>query len=122
MSFLKKLLPTREETGLGEAAMSEANATVESVLSEEHLEKKRKYTHFTPKQRAKTAKYSLEYGNTAAVRHFSKDFSFLGEYTVSTCYIIFSEITFFVTLPANDLHWPELFMLIHTYRSDLHSS
>ena len=35
MSFLKKSLPTSEETGLGEAAVSEANATVESVLSEE---------------------------------------------------------------------------------------
>ena len=39
MSLLKclkrKSLPTSEETGLGEAAMSEANAAVESVLSEE---------------------------------------------------------------------------------------
>ena len=37
---------------MGEAAMSEANAAVESVLSEEHSggnsQKKRKYTHFTP--------------------------------------------------------------------------
>ena len=46
-------------------------------------------------QRAKIAKYASECGNTAAVRHFSKDFSFLGECTVSTCYIIFSEITFY---------------------------
>ena len=39
MSLLKylkrKSLPTIEETGLGEAATSEANAAVESVLSEE---------------------------------------------------------------------------------------
>ena len=46
-------------------------------------------------QRAKIAKYTSECGNTAAVRHFSKGFSFLGECTVSTCYIIFSEITFY---------------------------
>ena len=32
---LKKSLPTSEETGWGEAAMSEANAAIESVLSEE---------------------------------------------------------------------------------------
>ena len=30
-------------------------------------------------QRAKIAKYTTECGNTAAVRHFSKDFSFLEE-------------------------------------------
>ena len=52
--------------------MSEANATVKSVLSEEQSGgKKRKYTHFTPTQRAKIAKYASECGNTAAVRHFN---------------------------------------------------
>ena len=49
----------------------------------------RKYTHFTPQHRAKIAKYASECGNTAAVRHFSKDIPFLGESTVSTCNIIF---------------------------------
>ena len=87
MSLLKylkqKSLPTSEETGLGEAATSEANDAVESVLSEEQSGgKKRKYTHFTPLQRAKIAKYASECGNTAAVRHFNKDFPFLGESTV----------------------------------------
>ena len=41
-------------------------------------EKKRKY-NFTPQKRAKIAKYALECGNTAADRHFSKEFPFLGE-------------------------------------------
>ena len=71
--------------------MSEANAAVESVLSEEQSggNSQKKYTHFTPQQRAKIAKYASECGNTAAVRHFSKDFPFLGESTISTCNIIF---------------------------------
>ena len=37
-------------------------------------QKKRNYTHFTLQHRAKID--SLECGNTAAVRHFSKDFPF----------------------------------------------
>ena len=78
----RKSLPTSEETGLGKAATSEANAAVESVLSEEQSGgKKRKYTHFTPLQRAKIAKHASESGYTAAVRHFNKDFP-LGESTV----------------------------------------
>ena len=40
-------------------------------------------------QRAKIAKYALECGNTAAVRHFRKDFSFLGECTVSMLHYFF---------------------------------
>ena len=40
-------------------------------------------------QRAKIAKYASECGNTAAVRHFSKDVSFLGECTVSTLHYFF---------------------------------
>ena len=63
----------------------EANATVEAVLSEDQSggdKRKRKYTHFTPQQRAKIAKYAAECGNTAAVRHFNQDFPSLGESTV----------------------------------------
>ena len=89
----QKSLPTSEETGLGEAELSEANAVLESVFSEEqsggNSQKKRKYTHCTPQHRSKIAKYALEFGNIAAVRHFSKDFPFLGESTINTCYIIF---------------------------------
>ena len=58
--------------------MSEANAAVESVLSEEqsggNSQNYKKYTHFTPQHRAKIAKYASEY---SCVRHFSKEFSFL---------------------------------------------
>ena len=43
-------------------------------------------------QQRAIAKYASECGNSAAVRHFSKVFFFLGECTVSTCYIIFSEL------------------------------
>ena len=73
--FKKKSLPTSEETGLGEAMTREANAAVEAVLSEDQSggdkHRKRKYTHFTPQQRAKIAKYAAKCGNTAAVRHFN---------------------------------------------------
>ena len=61
-------------------------------------QKKRKYTHFTPQHRAKIAKYSSECGNTAVVRHFSKDFPFLGESTVSICNVIFLLSTFEITI------------------------
>ena len=63
-------------------------------LSGGNSQKKRKYTHFTSQQRAKIAKYASECGNTAAVRHFSKYFPFLGGSTVSTCNIIFLLLAF----------------------------
>ena len=77
--FQRQSLPTSKETGLNEVATKEANASVEKVLEElqngrekgESTSKKRKYTHFTPEQRAKIAKYAAESGNTAAVRHTS---------------------------------------------------
>ena len=85
--FQRQSLPTSQETGLGEVATKEANASVENVLEErqngsEKAGQKRKYTHFTPEQRAKIAKYAAESGNSAAIRHFKKEFSTLGESTV----------------------------------------
>ena len=83
--FQRQSLPRSEETGLGEVLTKEANTAVERVLEEDRNGaegRKRKYTHFTPEQRAKIGKYAAEYGNTASVRHFSKEFSTLGESTV----------------------------------------
>ena len=84
--FQRQSLPTSSETGLGEVATAEANASVQKVLEEQRGEaekgRKRKYTHFTPEQRAKIAKYAAESGNTAAVKHFKKEFATLGESTV----------------------------------------
>ena len=83
--FQQQSLPRSEETGLGEVLTKEANTAVERVSEEERNGaecRKRKYTHFTPEQRAKIGKYAAEYGNTASVRHFSKEFSTLGESTV----------------------------------------
>ena len=64
---------------------NEANAAVERILEEKQNGAKvgkRKYTHFPPEQRAKIAKYATKCGNTATVRHFSKDFPTLRESTM----------------------------------------
>ena len=55
---------------------------MKKVLEEEGnraSRRKWRYTHFTPEARAKITKYTAQCGNTAAVKHFSKDFSNLGE-------------------------------------------
>ena len=44
--------------------------------------RKQKYTHFTPEDRVKIAKYAAQSGNTVAVKHFAKEFPSLGENTV----------------------------------------
>ena len=83
--FQRQSLPNTKETGLGEVITNEANAAVERVLEKERngaKGRKRKYTHFTPEQRAKIAKYAAKCGNTVTVRHFRKEFPTLGESTV----------------------------------------
>jgi hypothetical protein len=82
--YKRQSLPTCEETGLGEVTTKEVNAAVEKIVEEQPKKpgQKHQYTHFTPEQRAKIAKYASECGNTAAVRHFKKEFSTLGESTV----------------------------------------
>ena len=62
--------------------MNEANDTGERILKEEQdggSGRKRKYMHFTPKQRVKKAKYAVECDNTVTVRYFSEEFPTLGE-------------------------------------------
>ena len=62
--FQKQSLPTRN------AVRREVNIAVQKVLEEERNEacgRKQKYTHFTPEDRAKIAKYAAQCGNTAAV-------------------------------------------------------
>ena len=83
--FQRQSLPNSKETGLGEVITNEANAAVERVLEKERNDvkgRKRKYIHFTPERRAKIVKYSAECGNTAIIRHCSKEFPTLGESTV----------------------------------------
>ena len=86
-SYFKRLsLPTSTETGLPETLTKEANTTLERILEEERNHgasgRKQKYTHFTLEPRAIIAKYAVQYGSSAAVRHFSKEFTSLGESTV----------------------------------------
>ncbi len=81
--FQWQSLPMSKETSLDEVATKEANTSVERVLKERQKRRQKcKYTHFTPEQRAKIAKYAAESGNSAAVRHFKKEFPTLGESTV----------------------------------------
>ena len=84
--FKKQSLPSSNKVELPDAIRKEVNSAVQKFLEEERNEangRKRKYTHFTPEDRAKIAKYAAQCGNTAAVKHFAKEFSSLGE-TVSS--------------------------------------
>ena len=78
--FQQHSLPRSSNAGLEEALTKEANAAVKQV-AEEELNRatgcKCKYVHFTPKQRTKIAKYTVQCGYTADTRHFSKEFSLL---------------------------------------------
>lgn len=66
--FKRKSLPKSNETGLGETVTKEANAAVERVMEAATTSntanaatgRKRKYTHFTPEQRAKIARYAVQ--------------------------------------------------------------
>ena len=80
--YFKPVLPSKESTGISEAATKEANAAVKEVLEEKRQPKKRKYQQFTPEQRAKIGKYAAENSNASAVRKFSGEFEALGESTV----------------------------------------
>lgn len=75
--FKRQSLPNSNNTGLGDALTKEANATVQRVTEEGTTLKGRK-RNFTPEQKGQ----DCECGNTAAARHFSKDFPTLGEITV----------------------------------------
>ena len=71
--FQKQSLPTSNEVELPDAVRREVNSAMQEVLDEERngaSGRKRKYTHFTPEDRAKTAKYAAQCGNTVAVKHF----------------------------------------------------
>ena len=82
--FQRVTLLTSDETGLGEAVTKEVNHAVERILNEQNEvpTRKRKYTHFSPENRAKIAKYASQCGKAVAARHFRKDFPNLGESTV----------------------------------------
>ena len=74
--FQKQSLPTSNEVELPDAVRREVNSTMQKVLEVETngaSERKRKYTHFTPEDRAKIAKYAVQCGNTAAVKHLAND-------------------------------------------------
>ena len=80
--YFKPLLPSKESTGIGEAATKEANAAIQRVLESEREGRKRKYQHYTPEQRAKIGRFAAENTNAAAVRKFKSEFESLGESTV----------------------------------------
>ena len=72
--FQKQSLPTSNEVELPDAVRREFNSTVQKVLEEERSGvsgRKRKYTHFTPEDWTKIAKYTAQCGNTVAVKDFA---------------------------------------------------
>lgn len=84
--FKRQSLPTSAETGLPEAITREAKTAVEMVLEKKHggtsAGSKRKYTHLATEARARITKYMVECGNSATVRHLSREFPLLKESTV----------------------------------------
>ena len=58
--FQSATLPKSDETGLGESITKEMNHDVERILKGQNggPTHKRKYTHFSPENRAKIAKYT----------------------------------------------------------------
>ena len=78
-------LPTPEETGIGAVATKEANKAVQRVLNKQRCQqppsKRRRYTTFSDKQRAKVGKYAEENGNAAALRKFRSELPNLEEST-----------------------------------------
>ena len=64
--YFKPVLPSKESTGISEAATKEANAAVKEVLEEKRQPKKRKYQQFTPEQRANIGKYAADNSNASA--------------------------------------------------------
>ena len=68
-----------KDTGLGEATTKEANATVQTVLTEQPqptggTRTRKLYTSFSDEQRAAIGHYTAEHSNTAAVKKFKGDF------------------------------------------------
>ena len=60
--FKKQSLPSSNEVELPDAVRKEVNSAVQKVLEAERHGangRKRKYTHFTPEDRAKIAKYAV---------------------------------------------------------------
>ena len=83
--FQKQSLPTSNEVEVPDAVRREVNSAVQKVFEEDRngaSGRKRKYTLFTPEDRVKIVKYTAQCGNTAAVKHFDKEFPSLGESTV----------------------------------------
>ena len=113
--FKRKSLPTSEETGLGEAITKEANAAVEAVLTEDQSggdrpKRKRKYTHFTPQQRAKIAKYrtsdlspGLLMGGWDSGTDGEDPFKDLDKYDILICYFRIIKIALLYTTLKSQL-------------------
>ena len=84
--YFKRLLPTSEETGLGEATTQAANKSVKRVLAgegETSAKKPRKERSvYSDEDRAAIGRYAAENGNAMAQKHFKSKYPELGESTV----------------------------------------
>ena len=72
--FVKKALPTTEETGIGEKPTAEANKYVAEVLEQQQsIRNCSQATAHSEEARAKIGKYASINGTASARRHFKKE-------------------------------------------------
>ena len=77
------MLPTPQQTGIGEhATTSAANTEIREQMKQAHGRKRKAYTAFTNEDRAKTGKHAAENGNNSALKKFRSVYYDLGESTV----------------------------------------
>ena len=89
LHYFKKTLPSAGETEIGEVATREANQIVQGVLDRAGGEpgpsgqrKRKPYTVYTGKERARIGRFAAENGNASALKRFRGDFPDLSESTV----------------------------------------
>ena len=81
--YFSRVLPTAEDTGIGEVATREANKAVTEELRCSEADqtkqtcKRKPYSVSSGKQRAQIGKCAAENGNAAAVKRFKDDYKLL---------------------------------------------
>ena len=78
----KTLLPTPEQTGIGERPTTSANTEVREQMMQADGRKRKAYTAFTDEDRAKIGKHAAKNGNNSPLKKFRSIYPDLGESTV----------------------------------------
>ena len=82
LKYFQALLPTPEQTGIGERATTSANTDVSKQLKLTGGKKRKAYTAFSDEDQAKIGKHDAENGNSSALKKFRRVYPDLGESTV----------------------------------------